>query len=116
MSTLIDEMRLLRGRVEALEARHGPRDAAEAAVLPAIARSIGGRHFTSDELFAHAAVDPALAAALAAADITNTRELGKLLSRLEVQPVAGVSIVRVRDSRCGVIRCVRVSNPQTRTA
>ena len=116
VAELRDLVEELRDRVATLEARYGPRDQAEAAVPPAVARSVGGRRFTSAELFAHAAVDPDLAAALEAADVTSPRELGRLLARLEVQPSALVAIVRVAESRGCVIWAVRVNNPQTRTA
>ena len=103
-------------RVEALEARHVVRDAWERAVLPAIAAAIGGRRFTSAALLAHTDANEALAAALEAADVVTVRECGKLLARLEAQPIAGLRLVRVDECREGIVWSVQVSNSQTRTA
>ncbi len=97
------EMHALTARVAGLEARGGARDAAETLVLPAIASAIGARRFTSVDLLAHARVDPALADAIEAADVTNPREMGKLLARLETQPIAGLRLERVGGARVGVV-------------
>lgn len=110
------EFEALRAQVEALASRYGARDAAETAVLSAIAVAIGSRWFTSVELMAHSHVDGGLAAAFEAADITTVRECGKLLARLAVQSIDGLTLRRVGTSRAGVIWSVQVSNSQTRTA
>ncbi len=98
-----------RARVEQLEARNGPRDAAEGAVLLAIAAAVGSRAFTSRELMAHAEQDPALGEALFEADITSARECGHLLRRLSWAAADGYRLVRAGSSRHGLIWEVRVS-------
>jgi hypothetical protein len=90
-------------RVTSLEQRGGARDAADRSVVPAIALSVGGRRFTSVELLAHARVDSDLDAALVGADVTNPRELGKLLSRLSEQFIDGYRLQRVAVERDGIV-------------
>jgi hypothetical protein len=102
------ELAEVRERLARLETRFGARDAAEAAVLPAIAAAIGSRRFTSAELKAHSEVDDALGAALEAADVESVRELGKLLARLEVRPIGGLTLTRLSESRRGLIWVVRL--------
>jgi hypothetical protein len=99
-----------------LERGRGARDAADVALLVAIAEAIGDRPFTSAQLMAHAEADPALREALLAADITTPRELGTLCRRLEGAPLAGWCLERVAAHREGVVWCVRVFDPHTRTA
>ena len=89
LEQLRDEVTGLRVRVDALEARCRPRDAADAAVLTTIAAQIGGTRFTSADVLSLAREDLLLADALEAADITTTRELGALLARLDGESVAG---------------------------
>jgi hypothetical protein len=87
-------------RLEALERRRGPRDAADEAVLAALARL--GRPFTARAAFRHAGlVDEALAAALEAADLSSPRELGWMLQRCEGADAA-FRVERVRESRDGI--------------
>jgi hypothetical protein len=62
---------------------YGPRDAADQWLLPAIVGEFGFSPFTCGELFGLASRNENLAAHLLAADITSTKELGKLLFRLE---------------------------------
>jgi hypothetical protein len=97
----------LAARLLVVEARTGARDAADAAVVPAIALAIGARYFACSELFKHARHDRALDAALRAADITNPKQLGKLLWRLQGQSIGGLRLVRCK-LRHGVRRWVCV--------
>ncbi len=96
-----------RARVEQLEARNGPRDAAEGAVLLAIAAAVGSRQFTSRELLVHAEQDADLAGALLDADCMSVRETGKLLARLSWQPVDGYQLERAGTVREGIVWRVR---------
>jgi hypothetical protein len=105
----------LDARVTAIEARlarlerQGPRDGTEAGVVVTLAERIGARHYTAAELIRHATVDPELAAALEAADVTNPRELGQLLRRVEHRTIEGLTVERVGQGRDGLVwRVVRV--------
>jgi hypothetical protein len=99
-----------------LERHRGARDKADVGLLLAIAEAIGDRPFTSAQLMAHADADPALRAALTAADITTPRELGTLCRRLEGTPLAGLCLERVDEHRDGIVWRVRVFDPHTRAA
>jgi hypothetical protein len=86
-----------------LERGRGARDEADQALLLALAEAVGDRQFTSAQLMAHAAVDPALHEALEAADVTSTKELGCLCRRLEGISIRGVRLARAGDQRGGVL-------------
>lgn len=96
-------------RIERLLDRgRGARDAQDIALLVAVVESIGDRAFTSSELMAHTEADSSLSAALLAADVTTTRELGHLFRRLEGIPLGGFRLERVGDQRAGVAWRVQV--------
>jgi hypothetical protein len=99
---------MLAAILAALERNRGPRDQADAALLLAIAAAIDDRPFTSSQLMAHAAVDLALAAALADADIDHAQELGCVCRRLEGIAVKGLRLERVGASRSGIVWKVQV--------
>jgi hypothetical protein len=85
-----------------LEHGRGARDAADVALLVAVAEAIGDRTFTSAQVVAHARTDPALRDAIDDADITNPQELGCVFRRLEGITVTGLRLERVGDQREGV--------------
>jgi hypothetical protein len=78
-----------------------PRDAADTELRKALAISTDGRTFSAADLFQHAQIDMALAAALEAADISSPAELGAWL-RSQRGTFEGVSVERLRR------RCWRV--------
>lgn len=89
--------------LRAIERSQGPRDAADQAVLVAIAEAIGDRRWTSGQLLEHAALVPALRDALLAADVTATSALGWFCRRVHGGPGPGTRLERVGDSRAGVL-------------
>jgi hypothetical protein len=91
-----------------LERGRGARDAADIALLVAIAEAIGDRSFTSAQLIAHGDADPALRAQLLAADITGAQELGCVFRRLEGIALKGFRLERAGDERAGILWRVRV--------
>jgi hypothetical protein len=88
---------VLENQVQQLQAAR-PRDEADAALRQMLARSTDGLPFTSADLFAHAALDPALQDALADATIGNVAEFGSWL-RDQQGIRAGVVIERLRRRR-----------------
>lgn len=113
----VQQREVLAAILRLLERGRGARDAADVALLIAIAEAIGDRPFTSAQLMAHADADPALREALTAADITTPRELGTLCARrLEGAPLAGLCLERVHEHRDGILWRVRVFDPHTRAA
>ena len=96
-----DELADLRQRVEALERRiepleaTPPRDAADVALRRQLATSTEGRCFTASELLKHAAIDGALRAALLAARLQGSHEVGSWL-RDQRGTSGGITITRVR--------------------
>ncbi len=86
----------------------GARDAADIALLVAIAEAIGDRPFTSAQLFAHGEAAPGLRDALIACDLTTPRELGCLCRRLEGVELKGLRLERVDATRDGILWRVRV--------
>lgn len=99
-----------------LERGRGARDAADMALLEAVAEATRDHQFTSAHLLEHVAADPALRDALEAADITSARELGAVFRRLQGIAMRGFRLDRVGDTREGILWCVRVCEAQTRTA
>lgn len=99
LAALAAEVRELRQRIEAIEAANGPRDAADRALLPAIAEAVGSRAFSARDLWRHRRVDAALAAGLLAADVDSVRSLGHVLRRLShtAGPIRLVSVGASRD-------------------
>jgi hypothetical protein len=75
----------------------------DAAVIRALAATVGSVPFTSAEVIVHARVVPALRQALAAARATTARRLGKRLERLADQAVAGVAVTRIGEESSGRI-------------
>jgi hypothetical protein len=96
----------------ALERVYGPRDAADVALLVAIAEAIGDRRWTCGELVAHAALSPSLHDALENADITNARDLGWFCRRLCGNPRPDIRLARAGASRAGALWCVAVTASQ----
>jgi hypothetical protein len=92
-------------RLEALERRSGPRDAADGGVLSELAAL--ERAFTTAAASRHRLVNDALATALEAADISSPQELGWLLRRCAGQHGAFL-VERVRATRDGILWRVRV--------
>lgn len=97
-----------------LERGRGARDAADVALLVAVAEAIGDRAFTSAQLMAHAEADPALHAALEAADIVSAQELGCVFRRLDGTTLAGIRLVRAGDQRAGIVWRVQVCEVEPR--
>jgi hypothetical protein len=96
-------------REEHSEGRRGARDAADRALLVAIAESIGDRRFMSAELMHHATtIAPALHEALRAADVQDAHELGVLFRRLHGVTIDGMRVERTDTTRDGVRWCVRL--------
>jgi hypothetical protein len=85
----------------ALERLHGPLDTADKVVLLAIAE-IGDWKWTSRQLMAHAAITPALQAALLAADVTDATDLGVFCRRVQVRGLDGIRLERLGECRDGV--------------
>jgi hypothetical protein len=89
-----------------------PDDRWDDALVLAIAASTDSRHFSTRELFRHAAIDGALKRALDDACVENPRQCGKWLRRVEGRPIAGIANECVDlDHRDGIIwraRAVRV--------
>lgn len=100
--------------LRALDRGHGPRDAADVALLVAIAEAIGDRTFTAAQLVTHSHASSVLRDALEAADITNARDLGWVCRRVEGRPLSGLVLERDGDARAGVLWRVRVSESQHR--
>lgn len=97
LAALAAEVADLRQRVAALEAIP-PRDAADRVLGDTIATSTQRHPFRSHELLEHAAVIPALAAALADVGIQSADELGAWL-RDRVGTRAGITITRLSGRR-----------------
>jgi hypothetical protein len=97
--------RALDTKLDALLSRlaPGPRDRGDEHLMHVIVASTRGLTFTSQALWKHRAADPALAAALANADLESPRMLGKLLRRLESREVGHVRIVCVGMHRAGKV-------------
>jgi hypothetical protein len=87
-----------------LERGRGPRDAADAALVQALAESFRHRVFTSGHVLMLAEADPRLAGALEGADITSAHELGQVLSRLEGTNIRGLTLDRRADKLRGAIQ------------
>lgn len=103
--------------VRALDRGRGARDAADVALLLAIDGAIGDRPFTSRQLLAHARqIAPALLDAIEACDVTTAGDLGSVCRRLEQSPRADVWMERIKPTRRGILRRVRVSASHPRTA
>jgi hypothetical protein len=92
-----------------LAQRSGSRDDNDAALVAVIAACSHELPFTAAALWRRcAAGDVALADAVRACDLDNTKQLGKLLKRLEGHDVGGHRIVRRGANREGAIwRTVR---------
>jgi hypothetical protein len=85
---------MLAARIAALEAElQQLRQQQRADLLAAIRGSVApGVVFSSADLLRHAAVDPALAAAFSALNITSPRRLGKWLQRLRGSGIERVGV------------------------
>ena len=105
LRALLEGQRALDAKVDALLARlsPGPRDRGDEQLVHVIAASTRGLTFTSQALWRHRAADPALADALATADLESPRMLGKWLRRLEGRAVGPVRIVGVGMHRDGKV-------------
>lgn len=94
--------------------RHAPRrlsradEAALAALLPAISKTIGARTFSVRMLTEHAALDvgPAIALRGALASIGSPHKIGRLLLRAEGADIGGFRIVASGHSREGMLRTI----------
>jgi len=94
--------------VRALD-RRAPRDAADVALLIAIAQA-WDQPFTCHALLEHArTLAPTVREALLACDVVTTTDLGWWCRRLEASPRQDVWIERAGDSRDGVLWRVRLS-------
>lgn len=98
-------LREINAKLDLLLARlaPGPRDQGDVALVGIIAAASRGLTFTSVALWRHREVDPALADALANADLESPRMLGKLLRRVESRDVGGVRILCVGMHRDGKV-------------
>jgi hypothetical protein len=84
-----------------LQRGRGPRDSADAAVVPALGRAYGRSTFTARQAVKRSAIDPDLRQVLEAADVTSAQTLGWLLRSLEGVDIAGFRVARVRASTAG---------------
>ena len=102
---VLEGQRALDAKLDALLARlsSGPRDQGDEQLVHVIAASTRGLTFTSQALWRHRAADPALADALATADLESPRMIGKWLRRLEGRAVGPVRIVCVGLHRAGKV-------------
>jgi hypothetical protein len=102
---LLEGQRALDAKVDALLAllSPGPCDRGDEQLVQVIAASTHGLTFTSQALWCHRAADPALADALATADLESPRTLGKWLRRVEGCAVGPVRIVGVGMHRDGKV-------------
>ncbi len=105
LDALERQVTTLMARVDAFTARRspGPRDHADVVLVGVLTTSTRGLSFTTAAVWRHRAVDVALAAALAHADVDSPRQLGRLLRRVEGQDVDGVRLARVGVNREGII-------------
>ena len=72
----------------------------DGAVLAAIAAAVDTRVFSAHELIAHAAIDPALAAALSEAGLASAHDVGTWLRGVAGRAIGGIHVARVaRDER-----------------
>lgn len=109
LETLVLEVRALRADLARPGNGRGARDQADRDLIPAIARAVGARGFSSRELVDHARVDRTFAAALEPTDTETPREVGKLLARLEGCLVGGFTLARVDADRDGLVWQLQVS-------
>jgi hypothetical protein len=79
----------------------GPRDAADAAVVPALARVFGSVSFTAKAALRRSQFDAVLRQVLEDAGVQSARELGWLLRELAGIDVEGFRVARVRASSAG---------------
>ena len=103
LADLLLEVKALRVDLARHNAGRGARDQADRDLIPAIARAVGSRAFTSKDLLAHARVDRALAEAIENTDATTVREVGKLLSRLSRDTYDSFMLAKVDAGRDGAI-------------
>jgi hypothetical protein len=101
------ELREVRARLDVMSS--GPRDAADAAVVPALAQAFGSKGFTSREVVTRSRTDLDLAAALDRACVQGAREAGWLLRALHGRDFAGFRLELRKDRRSGHIWGVAVS-------
>lgn len=93
-----------------LERGRGPRDAVDRDLVTAIVAVLETRPFTSAHVLQLAAAHVELQTALVNADITNARELGQLLARVEGMSIHGFQIVRMKDDPRGIVWLCRLSS------
>lgn len=120
LAELVNEVHMLRLVVERLpqlvNSGRGPRDAADAAWLRAVAIAVSDQCFTARELIGRARRDPALHAAFVAVDSVSGGQTGKLLGRLEAQRIGGLWLERRGKCRAGLRWRVRVCEGDSRVA
>ena len=98
LSELAAEVRQLRLDLAVGRGGDAPGDAA---VVIAIAASVGSRWFSARELYAHARTDATLMHTLACALLDTPRQAGKFLRRLTGRPVGGFLVERGPARRDG---------------
>ena len=111
LSAWLERIEAKLDRVLELLERHdqGARDREDERLPLAVIEAVRDRPFTSAQLLAHAEADENLGAAITACDVTNARELGKLLRRLEGLDLHGVRLERVDERhRDGIVWRVQV--------
>lgn len=81
--------------VDALRRKTGPRDDLDRALVGAIHDSIGAVPWRCGDLLERADHDPALRAALRDVEVGSSKQLGKLMARLEGVEVDGLLVSRV---------------------
>jgi hypothetical protein len=96
---LVTEVRSLRADL----ARTRRRPSRRRQLLPVIADAVQHRVFSAKELFEHADIDAALAAAFDAASIQSVRQLGKALHAIGGRAMHGLRLDRVGDDRDGAV-------------
>ena len=101
-AALAEQVADLAAKFAALEAGRGPRDDADRALVAAMLPSMLSASFTVSAVLRHSAlVDPQLATALLAADISSPSELGHWLARMSGQRIGDVMIQRGPRARGG---------------
>jgi len=87
----------------------GPEDAVDTALLTIVAAKVGADTFSARELWDHAEYDHILGSALAAADVSNARQIGWLLARCEGSLIEDhLKLGRDGEDSSGVVWVFRV--------
>jgi hypothetical protein len=103
-AAVLEELSKIRELLERERLASGPRDREDLALVGVIAAASRGLVFTAAALWRRVdAGDVVLAERLAACDVENPKQLGKLLKRLEGHDAEGVRILRAGANREGTV-------------